>query len=146
MPDVRGTVASHNDPITIEKTTTDVGVIGSIMNAIAAIAFIMLPITPTSVVVFSIVMGSLWLATVPLTSGIIGYIYGLKFMGTLYGIVFLSHQIGSFVGVWLGGLFYDIYGSYDLVWWVGIGVGAFSAIIHLPVKEKPLHERRLIIT
>jgi MFS family permease len=113
---------------------------------IAAIAFIMLPITPTSVVVFSIVMGSLWLATVPLTSGIIGYIYGLKFMGTLYGIVFLSHQIGSFVGVWLGGLFYDIYGSYDLVWWVGIGVGAFSAIIHLPVKEKPLHQRRLITT
>jgi len=111
---------------------------------IAAIAFIMLPITPTSVVIFSIVMGSLWLATVPLTSGIIGYIYGLKFMGTLYGIVFLSHQIGSFVGVWLGGLFYDIYGSYELVWWVGIGVGAFSAIIHLPVKEKPLAERKLI--
>ena len=111
---------------------------------IAAIAFIMLPITPTSVVVFSIVMGSLWLATVPLTSGIIGYIYGLKFMGTLYGIVFLSHQIGSFVGVWLGGLFYDMYGSYDIVWWVGIGVGAFSAIIHLPVKEKPLAERKLI--
>ena len=111
---------------------------------IAAIAFIMLPITPTSVVVFSIVMGSLWLATVPLTSGIIGYIYGLKFMGTLYGIVFLSHQIGSFVGVWLGGLFYDIYGSYDIVWWVGIGVGAFSAIIHLPVREKPLAERKLV--
>ena len=111
---------------------------------IAAIAFIMLPITPTSVIIFSIVMGSLWLATVPLTSGIIGYIYGLKFMGTLYGIVFLSHQIGSFVGVWLGGLFYDIYGSYDLVWWVGIGVGAFSAIIHLPVKEIPLHDRKLI--
>ena len=113
---------------------------------IAAIAFIMLPITPTSVVIFSIVMGSLWLATVPLTSGIIGYIYGLKFMGTLYGIVFLSHQIGSFVGVWLGGLFYDIYGSYDIVWWVGIGVGAFSAVIHLPVKETPLSERKLIPT
>ena len=112
---------------------------------IAAITFIMLPITPTSVVIFSIVMGSLWLATVPLTSGIIGYIYGLKFMGTLYGIVFLSHQIGSFVGVWLGGLFYDIYGSYDLVWWVGIGVGAFSAIIHLPVKEIPLSERKIIL-
>ena len=109
---------------------------------IAAILFIMLPITPISVVIFSIVMGSLWLATVPLTSGIIGYIYGLKFMGTLYGIVFLSHQIGSFVGVWLGGLFYDIYGSYDIVWWVGIGVGAFSAIIHLPVKEIPLEERK----
>ena len=110
---------------------------------IAAIMFIILPITPTSVVVFSIVMGSLWLATVPLTSGIIGYIYGLKYMGTLYGIVFLSHQIGSFVGVWLGGLFYDIYGSYNIVWWVGIGVGAFSAIIHLPVKERPLSERKI---
>ena len=109
---------------------------------IAAIMFIMLPITPTSVVVFSIVMGSLWLATVPLTSGIIGYIYGLKYMGTLYGIVFLSHQIGSFVGVWLGGLFYDIYGSYNIVWWVGIGVGIFSAIIHLPVKEVPLSKRK----
>ena len=109
---------------------------------IAAITFIMLPITPTSVAIFSIVMGSLWLATVPLTSGIIGYIYGLKYMGTLYGIVFLSHQIGSFVGVWLGGLFYDIYGSYDVVWWVGIGVGAFSAIIHLPVKETPIEKRK----
>ena len=113
---------------------------------IAAILFIMLPITPTSVALFSIVMGSLWLATVPLTSGIIGHIYGLKYMGTLYGIVFLSHQIGSFVGVWLGGLFYDIYGSYDLVWWVGIGVGAFSAIIHLPVKEIPLLDRKIITT
>ena len=105
---------------------------------IAAIIFIITPITPISIAIFSIVMGSLWLATVPLTSGIIGYIYGLKYMGTLYGIVFLSHQIGSFVGVWLGGLFYDIYGSYTIVWWVGIGVGAFSAIIHLPIKEKPL--------
>ena len=109
---------------------------------IAAIIFILIPISPTSVAIFSMVMGSLWLATVPLTSGIIGHIYGLKYMGTLYGIVFLSHQIGSFVGVWLGGLFYDIYGSYDIVWWVGIGVGAFSAIIHLPVKEIPLEERK----
>ena len=108
---------------------------------IAAILFIILPITPATVVVFSIVMGALWLATVPLTSGIIAHIYGLKYMGTLYGIVFLSHQIGSFVGVWLGGIFYDIYGSYDIVWWVGIGVGAFSAIIHLPVKEIPLVNR-----
>ena len=111
---------------------------------IAAILFIMLPITPTTVVIFSIVMGALWLATVPLTSGIIAHIYGLKYMGTLYGIIFLSHQIGSFVGVWLGGIFYDIYGSYDIVWWVGVGVGAFSAIIHLPVKEIPLLERKRI--
>ncbi len=111
---------------------------------IASILFIILPITPTSVVIFSVVMGALWLATVPLTSGIIGYIYGLKYMGTLYGIVFLSHQIGSFVGVWLGGLFYDIYGSYNIVWWVGIGVGAFSALIHLPIKEIPIAKRNEI--
>jgi len=110
---------------------------------IAAILFILLPITPNSVAIFSMIMGALWLATVPLTSGLIGHIYGLKFMGTLYGIVFLSHQIGSFVGVWLGGLFYDIYGSYDLVWWVGISVGAFSAIIHLPIKEIPINSRKL---
>ncbi len=111
---------------------------------ISAILFILLPITPTSIAIFSIIMGSLWLATVPLTSGIIGHIYGIKFMGTLYGIVFLSHQIGSFVGVWLGGMFYDIYGSYDIVWWVGIGVGAFSSIIHLPIKEIPLIERKIV--
>ena len=111
---------------------------------IAAILFIILPITPTSIAIFSIIMGSLWLATVPLTSGIIGHIYGVKFMGTLYGIVFLSHQIGSFVGVWLGGMFYDIYGSYNIVWWVGIGVGAFSAIIHLPIKEIPLVQRKVL--
>ena len=93
--------------------------------------------TPTTVVLFSIVMGALWLATVPLTSGLIAHIYGLRYMGTLYGIVFFSHQLGSFFGVWLGGLMYDFSGSYDAVWWVGIGVGAFSAIIHLPVRETP---------
>lgn len=105
---------------------------------IAAALFIMIPMTPDSVVIFSIVMGSLWLATVPLTSGLVGHIYGMKFMGTLYGIIFFSHQLGGFLGVWLGGLFYDQFGNYDLVWWVGIGVGAFSAIIHLPVREKPM--------
>lgn len=108
---------------------------------IAAIMFIIFPITPLSVIIFSVVMGSLWLATVPLTSGIVAHIYGLQYMGTLYGIVFFSHQLGSFIGVWLGGLFYDIYGSYDIVWWVGIGVGAFSAIIHLPIKEIPISKR-----
>ncbi|MEE2698582.1 MAG: MFS transporter [Pseudomonadota bacterium] len=105
---------------------------------IAAAWFIMVPMTPVTVIIFSIIMGSLWLATVPLTSGLIAQIYGLRYMGTLYGIVFFSHQLGSFFGVWLGGLFYDIYGSYDIVWWVGIGVGLFSAIIHLPVRESPL--------
>lgn len=107
------------------------------LRTIASAAFILLPITPFSVIVFSLVMGALWLATVPLTSGLVAYIFGLRYMATLYGFVFLSHQIGSFLGVWLGGALYDTYGNYMLVWWVGVGVGAFSALIHLPVREAP---------
>lgn len=103
---------------------------------IAAAVFILLPITPESVLVFSAVMGALWLATVPLTSGLVAHLYGLRYMGTLYGVVFLSHQIGGFLGVWLGGMMYDVTGGYTLVWWIGVGVGAFSAIVHLPVREK----------
>ncbi|MCP4208757.1 MAG: MFS transporter [Shimia sp.] len=102
---------------------------------LAAAIFILMPITPMSVVVFSIVMGSLWLATVPLTSGLVAHLYGLRYMGTLYGIVFFSHQLGSFLGVWLGGRMYDLYGDYTMVWWIGVGVGAFSAIVHLPIRE-----------
>ncbi len=105
---------------------------------IAAAAFILLPMTPLSVLIFSAVMGALWLATVPLTSGLVAHIYGLRYMGTLYGIVFLSHQIGGFLGVWLGGKMYDLTGDYTLVWWIGVGVGAFSALVHLPVRERPL--------
>ena len=100
--------------------------------------FILAPMTPTTVVVFSVLMGSLWLATVPLTSGLVAHIYGLRYMGTLYGFVFLSHQIGSFLGVWLGGRMYDISGDYTLAWWIGVGIGAFSALVNLPVREKPL--------
>ena len=99
--------------------------------------FILTPITPVTVLVFSLSMGALWLATVPLTSGLVAYIYGLRYMGTLYGFVFLSHQLGSFLGVWLGGKLYDIHGDYTIVWWVGVGVGAFSALIHLPIREAP---------
>ena len=108
---------------------------------IVAALFILMPITPTSVIIFSITMGSLWLATVPLTSGLVAHIYGLRYMGTLYGIVFFSHQLGSFLGVWLGGRMYDAFGDYTMVWWIGVGVGAFSAIVHLPVKEQPLSAR-----
>lgn len=100
--------------------------------------FIAVPMTPTTVLIFSVPMGALWLATVPLTSGLIAHIYGLRYMGTLYGIVFFSHQLGSFMGVWLGGKMFDIYGSYTVVWWIGVGVGAFSALIHLPVRERAL--------
>lgn len=102
---------------------------------VAAALFILLPMTPTTVLVFSAVMGALWLATVPLTSGLVAHIWGLRYMGTLYGVVFFSHQLGAFLGVWLGGRMYDITGDYTLVWWVGVAVGAFSAIVHLPVRE-----------
>ncbi|MGA1232836.1 MAG: MFS transporter [Lutimaribacter sp.] len=105
---------------------------------IVAAAFILFPITPATVLIFSVTMGALWLATVPLTSGLIAHIYGLRYMGTLYGIVFLSHQMGSFLGVWLGGRMYDTYGDYTFVWWVGVGVGAFSALVHLPVRERQI--------
>ena len=105
---------------------------------ILAAAFILMPITPASVLIFAVAMGSLWLATVPLTSGLVGYIYGLRYMGTLYGFVFFSHQLGSFLGVWLGGRLYAATGDYTFVWWIGVAVGAFSAIVHLPIRERPL--------
>ena len=105
---------------------------------IMATAFILLPMTPLSVLLFSAGLGAVWLASVPLTSGLIGYVYGLPYMGTLFGIIFFSHQLGGFVGVWLGGRLYDVYGNYELVWWLGIAVSAFSALIHLPIQERPL--------
>lgn len=104
--------------------------------SIIAAWFILTPITANTVLIFSFGLGFLWLATVPLTSGLVAHIYGLKYMATLYGIVFFSHQLGSFVGVWLGGVLYDDYGTYTFVWWVGIAIGFFSSIIHLPIKEE----------
>lgn len=112
--------------------------------SIAAAWFILTPITANSVLIFSFSMGFLWLATVPLTSGLVAHIYGVRYMATLYGIVFFSHQMGSFVGVYLGGVLYDMYGSYTTVWWIGIAVGIFSSLIHLPVREKPLNRSNRI--
>ncbi len=109
-----------------------------VARTVTAAVFILNDITPTSVLLFSAVMGSLWLATVPLTSGLVAHIYGLRYMGTLYGFVFLSHQIGGFLGVWLGGKMYDLDGNYTVVWWIGVGVGAFSALVHLPIRERSL--------
>ena len=104
---------------------------------VVAGAFILAPMTPASVLLFSVLMGALWLATVPPTSGLVAQIWGVRYMGTLYGIVFFSHQLGAFLGVWLGGRLYDVTGTYTLVWWVGVGVGAFSALVHLPIRERP---------
>ena len=111
--------------------------------SIIAAWFILTPITANTVLIFSFALGFLWLATVPLTSGLVAHIYGLKYMATLYGIVFFSHQLGSFVGVWLGGVLYDDYGTYTFVWWVGIAIGIVSAIIHLPIKEEKRINRNI---
>jgi predicted MFS family arabinose efflux permease len=103
--------------------------------------FFLFPITPETVLIFSAAMGMLWLATVPLTSGLVAHIFGLRYMGTLFGLVFFSHQLGSFLGVWLGGRLYDVYGDYTAVWWIGVAVGALSAMVHLPIREIPLKDR-----
>ncbi|MEL6279551.1 MAG: MFS transporter [Pseudomonadota bacterium] len=107
------------------------------LRSLVIFLFITLPITPTSVMIFAVTIGMLWLSTVPLTSGLVAGMFGPKYMATLYGFVFLSHQLGSFLGVWLGGRLYDIYNSYDIVWWAAIALGIASAIVHLPIRERP---------
>ncbi len=109
-----------------------------LLRAITIMIFISFPISITSVIVFSIAMGVLWLSTVPLTSGLVAVMYGTRYMGTLFGIVFFSHQIGSFIGVWMGGYLFDTIGSYMPVWWAGIIVGLLSALLHLPINEKAI--------
>jgi predicted MFS family arabinose efflux permease len=104
--------------------------------AVAITLFLLFPLSLISVVVFSAVMGFLWLATVPPTSGLIAVMFGTRYMAMLYGVVFLGHQIGSFIGVWLGGWLYDQRGTYDLVWWLGVALGIMAAIVHWPIRER----------
>ena len=106
------------------------------LRALVIFVFISFPITPTSVIIFSFCMGLLWLTTVPLTSGLVATMFGPRHMGTLYGFVFLSHQVGSFIGIYMGGRVYDLYGNYDIIWWAAIALGVFSAIVHLPVRDR----------
>jgi predicted MFS family arabinose efflux permease len=87
-------------------------------------------------VLFTAAMGLLWLSTVPLTMGLVTLMFGTRYMATLYGFVFFSHQVGSFFGVWLGGYLYDRYGTYDPVWWISIALGVFAAIVHWPIREQ----------
>ena len=102
------------------------------------ILFIFLPASNINSFIFGASFGFLWLSTVPATSGIVAHMFGTKYLGLLYGIVFLSHQIGSFFGAYLGGLFHDLYGSYDYAWYLAIALSVFAAIIHLPIKEQPV--------
>jgi MFS family permease len=100
--------------------------------------FLVVPISPYSVIVFAAAMGLMWLGTVPLTSGLVAQIFGVRYMTTLFGIVFFSHQIGSFLGVWLGGLLYDLAGSYAEVWYVAIVLGVLAAVLHWPIADRPV--------
>ena len=108
------------------------------LRGISIILFITLPASNISAFIFGASFGFLWLSTVPATVGIVAHIFGTKYLGLLYGLVFLSHQIGSFFGAYLGGLFHDLYGSYDYVWYLAIALSIFAGIIHLPIKEKPV--------
>jgi predicted MFS family arabinose efflux permease len=106
--------------------------------AVVIALYVTLPISETSTLFFAAAMGLLWLSTVPLTSGLVAVMFGPRYMATLFGIVFLSHQMGAFLGVWLGGWAYDTFGSYTAVWWSGVGLAVAAALIHLPISERPV--------
>jgi predicted MFS family arabinose efflux permease len=102
---------------------------------VAIVLFLLAPLTPLSVYLFSAVMGLLWLSTVPPTNAVVAQIFGVSHLSMLSGFIFFSHQIGSFMGVWLGGYLYDKTGSYDVVWYLAIALGVFAAVVNLPVRE-----------
>jgi MFS family permease len=109
-----------------------------LLRSVAVALFVLLPVTTVSALVFGSVMGLLWLSTVPPTSGLIALMFGTRWMATLFGFAFFSHQVGGFLGVWLGGVLYDRTGSYDVVWWLSVAFGVISAIINLPIVEQPV--------
>ena len=106
--------------------------------AVVILILLVMPKTELSLYLFAAAMGILWLSTVPLTNMVVAQIFGVRYMATLYGFVFVSHQLGSFLGVWLGGFLYDMTGTYDLVWYAGIVLGIVAALVHLPINEAPL--------
>jgi MFS family permease len=107
--------------------------------SIAIAAFILLPASPVTAIAFGVSIGLLWLSTVPPTSSLVMLMFGTRYMAMLYGFTFFSHQVGGFLGVWLGGRLYEAYGSYTAVWWLSIALGIASALINLPIKEQPVH-------
>ena len=116
-----------------------------IARSILITAFLLIPASPATVVVFSVIMGLLWLSTVGPTNALVAVIFGTRYLGMLGGIVFFSHQIGSFLGVWMGGYLYDVYGSYDGVWWFGVALGLFAAVVHWPIREEPVQRTKAVV-
>ncbi|MFM7972870.1 MAG: MFS transporter [Betaproteobacteria bacterium] len=108
------------------------------LRSVAIVLFLWAPLTTTSVYLFASVMGLLWLSTVPPTNAVIAQIFGVRYLSMLGGFVFLSHQVGSFLGVWMGGLLYDATGAYDLVWWIAVALGVFAALANVPVRDAPI--------
>ena len=114
------------------------------LRALAFVLFLALPLSWISVLLFAASLGFLWLGTVPLTSGLVGYMFGPVHMSMLWGIVFFSHQFGSFLGGWGAGRLYDIQGNYDLIWWICVGLGVFAALIHWSIREQPVERLTLV--
>jgi len=109
-----------------------------LLRGVSLIYFVFMPATVVNALIFGATFGYLWLSTVPPTNGIVGHIFGTKYISLLYGFVFLSHQVGSFLGAYLGGLFHDLYGSLDYAWYISIALSLFAGLIHLPIKEKAI--------
>lgn len=114
------------------------------LRSLAVLAFITLPVTTMSAIAFGGFMGLLWLSTVPPTSALVALMFGTRWMATLFGFAFFSHQVGGFLGVWLGGFLFDRTGSYDVIWWLSIALGVISAIINLPIIEKPVERAAMV--
>jgi predicted MFS family arabinose efflux permease len=112
-----------------------------VSRALAIVAFISVPVTATSAILFGAAMGLFWLSTVPPTNGIVAVLFGTRWLGMLTGFAFFSHQVGGFLGVWLGGIVFERTGSYDALWWLAILFGVLSAVINLPIVEKPVQRR-----
>ena len=109
-----------------------------LLRAIVIVAFVLAPLSNASLYIFSLAIGSLWLSTVPLTNGLVAHIFGVRYLSMLAGVVFLSHQVGSFLGAWMGGVLFDRTGSYTLAWLITAGLGVFAALVHLPIRDAPL--------